>query len=288
MNELVIVTGGAGFIGSNLCKKLLELNYFVVSIDNYFTGSKENHHKSNNIVYLEDTAKNINNNSTLALLQLNKDIKYIFHLGEYSRVEQSFDDFNLVCEYNNALPEICEFARKHKAKIIYSGSSTKFAAEGIISPYALTKAQNTEFIKYYADWYEIEYAIAYFYNVYGPSERSTGKYSTVIAKFLELAKQNKCIPVTSPGTQLRNFTHIDDIISGLILIAEKGYGDEFGIGHDEAWSILDVARMIGNKIEMRPRKRGNRMSASVCNSKLKLLGWEAKNNLKMYLQSQLF
>lgn len=288
MSDMVIVTGGAGFIGSHLCKRLADDGYFVVSIDNYFTGSIDNHHDSHRIVYINDQAKNINENSELnALLEKEYNVKYVFHLGEYSRVEQSFDDIAIVCDFNSALPSLCQFAKLHDAKLIYSGSSTKFAREGIISPYALTKAQNTEFLKHYAEWFGIDYAITYFYNVYGPGEIKSGKYATVVAKFIEKARSGEQLTITAPGTQQRNFTHIHDIIDGIILVANKGHGDEYGIGSDTSYSIFDLACMISDNIVVNQEKRGNRSSATVCNQKLKNLGWSCKHNLTEYIESEL-
>lgn len=287
MDNMVIVTGGAGFIGSHLCKRMADEGYFVVSIDNYFTGSSCNHHKNSNIVYLIDSAKNIDENLRLEEYLEKYNLQYIFHLGEYSRVEQSFDDFDIVCEYNSALPSVCQFAKKYDAKLIYSGSSTKFADEGIISPYALTKAQNTEFLKHYAEWFGIDYAITYFYNVYGPGEIQSGQYSTVVAKFLNKTKNGEPLTITAPGTQERNFTHVYDIVNGLQVVAEKGYGDEYGIGNDTPYTIFELAFMMSDDIIVEQEKRGNRLSARVCNEKMKELGWSCKHNLSDYVDAEL-
>ena len=294
MHNVAIVTGGAGFIGSNLCKRLLDEGYYVVSIDNYFTGTRENHHDHKNILYINNHAKSIGSLFLSSDIKLNdgsvislKNVKYVFHLGEYSRVEQSFDDIEMVYSYNNALPAICEFCRKYDAKLIYSGSSTKFADEGIISPYALSKAQNTDFVNYYAKWFGIDYAISYFYNVYGPGEIANGEYATVVAKFLEKVKNGDPLVVTTPGTQERNFTHVSDIVNGLMLVAEKGHGDEYGIGNDRAVSVLELASMMTDDILMGPEKRGNRMSAKVCNQKLKELGWSCEYDIEQYVNEQI-
>jgi UDP-glucose 4-epimerase len=280
MTDTAVVTGGAGFIGANLIKRLVQDGYSVISIDNYSNGTVERHIDSPHVTYKKGHARDIN-----SLVEVQP--KYIFHFGEYARVEQSFDELEKVFDYNSALPYVCQFAKATGAKLIYAGSSTKFAHEGIISPYAFSKAQNTEFIVNYAKWYGLDYAIAYFYNVYGPMETSVGKYATVIAKFLELARKNEPITITSPGHQARNFTHIEDIVDGLMLIADKGCGDELGIGHDKAWSILEVAKMLTDNIIMTPEKKGNRLSANVCNSKLKDLGWNPKHDLQTYLQAEL-
>jgi UDP-glucose 4-epimerase len=274
----ILVTGGAGFIGSNLCEKLVQDN-IVYSIDNYFTGSKDNHVPG--VIYYEDTTENI-----MKYTGINPDI--VFHLGEYSRVEQSFDDFDQVWRYNKlGTHEVLKYVKETQAKLIYAGSSTKYADETdgyVQSPYAWSKASNTEYVKKFAEWHNINYAITYFYNVYGKREIATGKYATLIAKFAELKKNGEKLPVVMPGTQLRNFTHIDDIVDALILIGEKGYGDEYGIGNETSYTIFEVAKMFNCDItELEPRK-GNRMTSKVITDKTKQLGWSAKNNLKDYIK----
>ena len=170
---------------------------------------------------------------------------------------------------------------------MYSGSSTKFGDEGATiysSPYALSKAQNTELLSSFAQWYELRHAIVYFYNVYGGREISTGPYATVIAKFLALKKQGATqLPVTSPGTQLRNFTHIDDVINALILVGAYGEGDSYGIGHDDSFSILDVCQMLECEAIMMPGSKANRQSSSMMSEKTKKLGWSTKVSLSEYL-----
>lgn len=276
----ILVTGGAGFVGSHLCERLSKNpNYEVYSLDNYFTGSKENH--VSNVTYIEGNTADI-----AKLVTFTPDM--VYHLGEYSRVEQSFDDIEKVWAYNkDGIFAVLEFVRKAGCKILYAGSSTKFGDGGLgrsASPYAWTKATNTELVMNYGTWYNVPYAITYFYNVYGPREIRTGKYATLIALFKEKMKNNEILTIVSPGTQKRNFTHIDDIIDGLVLVGENGYGDEFGIGSGEAFSILEVAQMYGGKIEMLPERRGNRMGADVMSEKTRALGWEPKRNLAEYIE----
>ena len=287
-NKKILVTGGAGFVGSHLCERLVQDNE-VYSLDNYFTGSKDNHIEGVN--YIEGNTKDISK-----LVKFTPDI--IYHLGEYSRVEQSFDDMRKVYEYNKiGTFEVLEFVREKGSKIIYAGSSTKFGDGGsarVTSPYAWTKASNTELVVNYGNWYGINYAITYFYNVYGPREISTGKYATLIALFKEKIKNGEPLTIVSPGTQKRNFTHVDDIINGLIAVGKDGYGDEFGIGSGEAFTIIEVAEMYlginikdaidSKKVIMLPERRGNRMSAEVITEKTKALGWGAKRKLKDYIE----
>ena len=274
----VLVTGGAGFIGSHLCEKLADDGNEVISLDNYSTGSEKNH--IDEVVYIKGETSNIDK-----LITFSPDI--IYHLGEYSRVEQSFDDIEKVWSSNkDGIFAVLQFCRKTKAKLIYAGSSTKFGDGGLgrsQSPYAWTKSSNTELVENYGNWFGIKYAITYFYNVYGGREISTGKYATLIALFKEKYKNRKPLTVVSPGTQLRNFTHIEDIISGLVLVGKKGRGDNYGIGCSQSFSILDIAKMFGSEIEFLPERKGNRMSASVVCDKTKSLGWEESYSIENYI-----
>jgi UDP-glucose 4-epimerase len=279
LKKKILVTGGAGFVGSHLCERLAQDdNNEVYSLDNYFTGSENNH--VDNVTYIKGDTKDI-----ASLVDFNPDM--VYHLGEYSRVEQSFDDIEKVWEYNkDGIFAVLEFVRRAGCKILYAGSSTKFGDGGLgrsASPYAWTKATNTELVMNYGAWFNVPYAITYFYNVYGPREIQTGKYATLIALFKEKMKNDEILTVVSPGTQKRNFTHIDDIVDGLMLVGEQGFGDEFGIGSDEAFSILDVAKMYEGEIEMLPERRGNRMTAEVLSEKTKALGWSPKRKLADYI-----
>ena len=283
MKRIILVTGGAGFIGSHLCEKLSQnIENEVYSLDNYSTGSTNNHVK--NVEYIVGSTVDID-----SLISFNPE--FIYHLGEYSRVEQSFEDIEEVWRSNkDGIFSVLEFTRKTGSKLIYAGSSTKFGDGGLgrsQSPYAWTKASNTELVTNYGNWFNISFAISYFYNVYGEREISTGKYATLIALFLNQNKNNKKLTVVSPGTQRRNFTHINDIISGLILIGENGYGDDFGIGCKESYTILEVAEMFGGNIVMIPERKGNRMVADVVIEKTVKLGWSSQESLKEYIKKSL-
>jgi UDP-glucose 4-epimerase len=276
----ILVTGGAGFIGSHLCEELAKNKNKVFSLDNYSTGTKLNH--VNNVTYIKGETKNIEK-----IINFTPDI--IYHLGEYSRVEQSFNDIEKVWSSNkDGIFAVLQFCRKTKAKIVYAGSSTKFGDGGLgrsQSPYAWSKASNTELVENYANWFGIKYAITYFYNVYGDREISSGKYATLIALFIEKYKNGEPLTVVSPGTQLRNFTHIDDIVSGVIMVGESGFGDNYGIGCSQAFSILEIAEMFKTRIEMIPERKGNRMSASVVCNKTKELGWSERKSIETYIKT---
>ncbi len=252
--KLVLVTGGAGFVGSHLCERLVEEGHTVIVLDNYFTGSRD--HKVAGVEYREGHTKDIEKHITEA-----PDL--IYHLGEYSRVEKSFDEPAVVWDLNkDGTFAVLEFWRKlNKSKVcklVYAGSSTKFADGGMgrdQSPYAWTKASNTELVTNYGTWFNLPYAITYFYNVYGPGERS-GTYGTVIEIFRQKYLAGETIGVVAPGTQKRNFTHVDDIVDGLILVGANGVGDDYGLGDAREYSILEIAKMFGKPIEIASRTRG--------------------------------
>jgi UDP-glucose 4-epimerase len=281
MKKKILVTGGAGFVGSHLCERLVkDESNDVYSLDNYFTGSKNNHVP--NVTYIEGLTSNIDK-----LIHFSPDM--VYHLGEYSRVEQSFDDIEKVWKFNkDGIFAVLEFVRKHGCKILYAGSSTKFGDGGLgrsASPYAWTKASNTELIQNYGTWFNVPYAITYFYNVYGNREIQTGKYATLIAIFTKKYLEGEALTVVSPGTQKRNFTHIDDIIDGIMLVSEKGYGDNFGIGNVNSYSILEIANMFKNgKIKMLPERKGNRNDADLVVKKTVALGWSCKKNIEDHIE----
>lgn len=273
----VLVTGGAGFVGSHLCERLVSLGYNVTSLDNYFTGSVNNHIPG--VTYVTGYTEDLHKITNIDRPDL------IYHLGEYSRVEQSFDDFSKVWDYNIiGTKTVLEYTKYTGAKLVYAGSSTKFADVDVKSPYQWSKASNTEFVKNWCSWHDIDYAITYFYNVYGKREISHGKYATLIAKFREAMKRGDDLTVVAPGTQTRNFTDIDDIIDALILIGGNGHGDEYGIGNPTDYEVLEVAKMFGGNIKMLPERRGNRMSAPVIDTKTRELGWEPKRSLPNWIE----
>ena len=276
--KLVLVTGGAGFIGSHLCECLVKNGHKVISLDNYFTGSRNNHVKG--VEYREGHTKDINRH-------VKEDVDVLYHLGEYSRVEVSLAEPDLVWDFNKAGTfGVVEYWRKRKCKLVYAGSSTKFGDGGlgrIQSPYAWSKASNTELIENYSRWYGLPYAVTYFYNVYGPRERS-GKYGTVIEIFKQKILKGEVLTVNAPGSQKRNFTHVNDIVEGILLVGEKGDGDEFGLGAKESYSILEIANMFGGKVEMRPEVAGNRMDSELDSFKAEFIGWRPKIKLIDYIR----
>jgi UDP-glucose 4-epimerase len=283
MQKIIVVTGGAGFIGSHLCERLHNEGHRVISLDNYSAGHADNH--INGVTYINGHTKNIE-----ALI--NEPVDLIFHLGEYARVEQSFDDIKTVHDFNTVGTfAVLEFARKQECKIVYSGSSTKFADGGIgrdQSPYAWTKATNTELVRNYGEWFGVPYAITYFYNAYGPRERGDYQTGTLIAIYKKKYDSSDMLQVRLPGTQRRNFTHVSDIVDGLMLVGERGDGDEYGLGHPDSYSVREVAEMFNSTIEEVPERMGNRMDSAVDTRRASLeLGWKPKLNLPDYIKELL-
>lgn len=276
--KTILVTGGSGFVGSALIKRLVADGHKVISLDNNFAGTAQ---QVPGVDYRTGHTKDV-------AKIVPEPIDSIFHLGEYSRVEQSLAEPDVVWEANVAGTfGILEFWRARnkndqKCKLVYAGSSTKYGDGGLArieTPYAWTKAANTELVSNYGRWYGLPYAITYFYNVYGPGER-VGKYGTVIAIFMDRYVKGLPLQVTSPGTQRRNFTHISDIIEGLILVGERGEGDEFGLGNEKSYAMLDVAKLFGGTIEMLPERPGNRQSSDLDTTKSRTLGWSPKVSLE--------
>ena len=281
IQKLAVVTGGAGFIGSHLCERLVKEGYQVISLDNYFTGSRDNHVAG--VDYREGHTKDIEK-----LVPEKPEIA--FHLGEYSRTAVAMDEPATVFDLNTAgTMAVAEWWRQRKCKLIYAGSSTKGApdrSDGIsgrdLSPYTWSKAVNTELVANYARWYDLPYAISYFYNVYGPRELA-GRYGTVVEIFYQNLKKGEPCRVNGPGTQTRNYTHVFDTVEALLLIAEKGAGDEFGIASDEAFSPLELAELYGLEVDLQPPRKTSRPSSTVVIDKTVALGWQPTHSLKDYI-----
>ena len=278
--KIILVTGGAGLIGSHLIEELVkDPNNEVISLDNYFIGKKSSHIQG--ATYLTGHTKDM-----ALIVDTKPDL--IYHLAEYSRVEQSFSDIKKVWELNVAGTfAVLEFWRHHGCKLVYAGSSTKFANEGAgrhQSPYAWMKATNTELVQNFANWFSLPYAITYFYNNYGARELSDGPYASVIGRFKALYRAGKPLPVIAPGTQKRNFTYVKDTVRALLLVGENGEGDGYGIGSDEAISIGELAKMFTDQIEMLPEHPGNRLDAPVENERVKQeFGWQPEMTVRQYI-----
>ncbi len=284
--KIMVVTGGAGFIGTHLCKHLLQEGHKVISLDNYFTGSRENHVPG--VEYREGHTKDIEKH-----VPETPDI--VYHLGEYSRVAPSLDEPEIVFDLNmTGTFGVLEHWRKRKHKLVYAGSSTKFAheREDMVagrnrSPYSWSKAANTEMVHNYGRWYNLPYSVVYFYNVYGPGERAgqfAGTYGTVVETFKQCFLDGNACLINGTGEQTRAFTHVYDTIKALTLVGENGVADEYAISAEEVHSLLGLARMFGLEIEFRPATKSTRSSGAQDTAKLKQLGWKQGKTLVEYIE----
>jgi UDP-glucose 4-epimerase len=287
MKKIIIVTGGAGFIGSNLIKYLIKkTKYKIISIDNYSTGSINNHVQHKNVKYIKNDNIHIFN----ILKNYKKKIKVIFHFGEFSRIYQSFLKPKECLESNiNNSFAVINFAKDNKIKIIYSATSSAFGNGGKdenLSPYAWAKTKNIELIKNYNKWFGLKYELLFFYNVYGSGQIQTGPMSTVIGIFEKQFKKKIPLTVVKPGTQKRDFTHINDIINGCYLAFRKGRQNEYMLGTDKQFSILQIAKMFKRKIKFLPSRKGDRSSSNMPNDNaFNYLGYKAKINIKDYIKN---
>jgi len=286
MKNIIIVTGGAGFIGSNLIKYLVKKTQFkIISIDNYSTGTKKNHSYHKNVKYIKD--ENINISKTLK--KYTNKIKVIFHFGEFSRIYQSFQDNRICLDYNiyNSF-EVINFAKDNKIKIIYSATSSNLGNNGNdenSSPYSWTKSKNIELIKNYSKWFGLKYELLFFYNVYGPGQINIGNMATIIGIFEDQYRNKKPLTIVKPGSQKRDFTHIDDIIKGCYLAMNKGKNNEYMLSSGKKYSILQIAKMFNAEYKFIPSRPGDRKDSTILNNNAKkILGFKAKINIKNYIK----
>jgi len=288
MKKYIIVTGGAGFVGSNLIEYLeKKTNFHIISIDDYSSGSKSNHLKSKRITYIKSRTSNIN----YALRKYKNKINSLFHFGEFSRIYQSFKKFDLCYDSNTiGSKEVFKFCLDNKIKLIYSATSANFGNKGAdknLSPYAFTKAKNLELLENLKIWFNFKYEIIYFYNVYGNRQIEKGDMATVIGIFQNQFRNNKTLTIVKPGTQTRRFTHISDTIEACYHAWRANKCRHYSISHKKSYSIDQVARMFKSKYTYLPSRSGERYASALIgnsynNNVIKKYG---KISLKDYISS---
>ena len=276
----ILVTGGAGHVGSHVIELLVaDPRNRVLSLDNYFNGTPANHIAG--AEYREGHTKDIER-----LVPERPDI--VYHLGEYARIAPSFDDIKQVYDMNVVGTfAVAEYCRLQKVKkLVYAASSTKFAIEGDgrhQNPYSFTKATNVDLINDYGRWYDLPYAIVYFYNAFGPRERGEGKYATVIAKFEQQYLRGEPLTVVRPGTQSRAFTYVKDLARGIILVGKKGKGDGYALGQTKTYSISQIAKAFGGPVKLVKGYPG-RAEAKNFPKKARALGWKPTVDVMDYIR----
>jgi len=280
-DRTILVTGGAGHVGSHVIELLVsDPRNRVISLDNYSNGRRENHIAG--AEYRDGHTKDIDR-----LVPETPDI--VYHLGEYARIATSFEDVATVYDFNIlGTFGVVEFCRRRSvSKLVYSASSTKFAIEGDgrhQNPYSFTKATNVDLVNDYGRWFNLDYAICYFYNAFGPREVGRGKYATLIAKFENAYATGQPLEVVSPGTQRRAFTFVGDLARGIILVGEKGHGDGYALRADASYSVLDIARAFGGEIELVDGYPGRQDVADDPKRARDELGWRPTLDVMDYIR----
>ena len=283
----IIVTGGAGFVGTNLIKLFLKMTKLkIISIDNYSSGSKKNHVKNKRVKYIKADTQNISR-----VLKNSNSINSIFHFGEFSRIYQSFLKMNECINSNSVgTNAVFNYCLKNKIKLIYSATSASLGNNGNdknLSPYAFTKAKNLELLENLNKWFHFKYEVIYFYNVYGPHQINKGEMATVIGIFENCFKLRKPLPIVKPGTQSRRFTHIFDTIEICYLAWKKNRCRHYSIASNKSYSILEVSKMFNSKIKYLPKRSGERYSSALTNMNLsnKVYKYFGKIDLKKYIKN---
>ena len=282
----IIVTGGAGFVGTNLIKLLLsKTKYQIISIDDYSSGKKSNEIKNIRVKYIKSKTVNISK-----VIKNTKEIKTVFHFGEFARIYQSFLKMSECIDSNSVGSNaIFNFCLKNKIKLIYSATSASLGNHGNdknLSPYAFSKSKNLELLENLKKWFNFKYEVIYFYNVYGPHQICEGEMATVIGIFEHHYKIGKPLPVVKPGTQSRRFTHINDTVNICYLAWKKNLCRHYSIANKKSYSILNVAKMFKSKINFLSKRQGERYVSSLLNTNLtnKIHRHFGKINLENYIE----
>ena len=287
MKKIIVVTGGSGFVGSNLIEYLIKkTNYRIISLDDYSSGSKKNHIKNTRVRYIKSHTKYISK----VLKKYIKNINSVFHFGEFSRIYQSFLNMDKCIQSNSiGTNAVFEFCLKNKIKLIYSATSASIGNSGNdknLSPYAFTKAKNLELLENLKKWFKFRYEIIYFYNVYGSRQICKGNMATVIGIFEDNYKKNKPLPIVKPGTQSRRFTHIKDTVEVCYEAWKKDKCRHYSISNKKSYSIIEVAKMFKFKIKFLNKRPGERYASALTNMHLsnKVYKKFGKINLKEYVR----
>ena len=285
--NIIIVTGGAGFVGSNMIAYLVKkTKYKIMSIDNYSSGYKKNHLNNKRVKYIKANTKDI-----FRLIKYPKSIQAVFHFGEFARIYQSFINMNECIDSNTiGTNSIFNFCLKNNVKLIYSATSASLGNKGKdknLSPYAFTKAKNLELLENLKKWFNFKFEVIYFYNVYGPKQITSGKMSTVIGIFEEAYKNRKPLPIVRPGTQTRRFTHINDTIEICYLAWKKNLSRHYSISSKQSYSIIEVAKMFKSKIKYLNKRPGERYASALTKMNLsnKVYRYFGKIRLTDYIGS---
>ena len=270
MKKTLIVTGGAGFVGSNLIEYLIKkTNFKIISLDDYSSGSKKNHIKNKRVTYINGHTKDINK----ILNNLRSKIYTIFHFGEFSRIYESFSQMNKCIQSNTiGTNAVFNFCLKNKIKLIYSATSASLGNKGKdknLSPYAFTKSKNIEFLENLKKWFNFKYDVIFFYNVYGPKQITSGKMATVIGIFEDCYKKKIPLPVVRPGNQSRRFTHISDTIAVCYKAWKLDRCGYYSISNKESFSILKVAKLFKSDVVFLPARKGERYASALSNMVIK-------------------
>jgi UDP-glucose 4-epimerase len=286
MKNIIIVTGGAGFIGSNLISELLKFKKFrVLSIDNYSSGFSYNHIKNKRVTYLKGSTKNIE----ILLRNYVSKIHTIFHFGEFSRIYQSFKKINECFASNiEGSSNVINFSLKNKIRLIYSATSASLGNKGQdmnLSPYAFSKAKNLELLENLKKWCNFRYEVIYFYNVYGERQICKGHMATVVGIFEDHFNKGKKLPVVKPGTQTRRFTHVLDTVKACIFAWRQNKCKNYSIASDQSYSIIELAKLFKSKIRYLPTRKGERFASALTKMNLnnKIIRLSAKIRLKDYV-----
>ena len=285
--NIIVVTGGAGFVGTNLINLLLKkTKYKIISIDNYSSGYKKNHIINHRVKYIKADTKD-----TSRILKNPRRINSVFHFGEFARIFQSFLKMN-ECISSNSIGTnaVFNFCLKNKIKLIYSATSASLGNRGNdknLSPYSFTKAKNLELLENLKKWFNFKYEVIYFYNVYGPHQICKGEMATVIGIFEDHYKSKKPLPVVKPGSQTRRFTHIYDTIEICHYAWKKNRCRHYSIANHKSYSILDVAKMFGAKLRYLPERPGERYASALTNMNLsnKVHRFFGRTDLKKYIKN---